>query len=237
MPEPLRKDLAVDALIASHLPQLECCKDIRSSRLRRVAVEAISLMDEAGRLSSLAPERHHACLDPGGRENPQPEKKRVSVEQFYDRCNETAKPGFRYVAPLGSTDTAQNDPSVKRFFEKLRRGGLADQADTMRARTLSAESVLLDFATRPEGTRDLDHLRQLVRAECDDAMALTQSNTEIFGPEMYRHLLTRMEFLSMKDSSTVLSQRKEVLLGIAGMLTQECTVWWGPKFVFDRSSQ
>ena len=229
-PEPLRKETAIDVLVATHLPLVPCCQHVSPARLRRVAVDAISQIDEASKLSSTAPERHYACLTPKGEDNPQLLAKRVSVEQFVSRCEETTRPVFRYIPDLRSSDAARNDPGTRRFFAKLKRGGLDDQADSLRARKISAEAVLLELATRPEGEKELHHITSLVKAECDDASILSSDVKPHFGPAMYKLVLTNLDSIAEKQPSLVSNQSKEVLMGIAGLLTEECRVWWSEKF-------
>jgi hypothetical protein len=229
-PEPLRKELAIDALVATHLPLVPCCQHVSPARLRRVAVDVIGQIDEASKLSTTAPERHYACLTPKGEDNPQLLAKRVSVEQFVSRCEETTRPVFRYIPDLRSSDSARNDPGTRRFFAKLKRGGLDDQADSLRARKISAEAVLLELATRPEGEHELHHLTSLVKAECDDASILSNDAKPHFGPAMYKQVLESLGAIAAKQPSPVSGQPKEVLMGIAGLLTEECKVWWSEKF-------
>jgi hypothetical protein len=131
---------------------------------------------------------------------------------------------------LRTSDAARNDPGTRRFFAKLKRGGLDDQADSLRARKISAEAVLLELATRPEGEKELHHITSLVKAECDDASILSSDVKPHFGPAMYKLVLTNLDSIAATQPSLVSNQPKEVLMGIAGLLTEECKVWWSEKF-------
>lgn len=232
-PEPIRKEGAVDVLIATHLPPVPCCQNASVIKLRRAATNLIAQLDDASRLASTAPERHYACLDPNGRNNPQLRDKRVALHDFLLRCNEVIQPSFVYVAEIGQSHLAQTNRDLKRFYSKLNRGGLGDQADTMRQRAISAEAILLDLVTRPQGNQGVHHLKALVKGECDEARAVASVNPEPFGIHMFREVLKRIEEMCRTDPAKTLEQPKEVLLGIAGLLTEECLVWWSAPFIFD----
>lgn len=227
-PEPLRKEAAIEVLIATHLPLVPCCTSAKQVKLRRAAVDAINQFDESARLSSLAPERHYACLDPAGKENPQLREKRVSLEAFVQRCQDNVQPGFRYVASTKSVAIQAGDG--RRFYVKLEKAGLAAQSETLRARALAAEAVLIDLATRSEGIGDVEHLSALVKAECDDALAQESVKTQSFGPAMYANVITRLDNMAKNEPTKAIGQPREVLIGIAGLLTGECKVWWSKPF-------
>jgi hypothetical protein len=229
--EPLRRESCIAELVTNHLPQIECCGTATTAKLRRAAVQLIDLFDEASRLSSQSPDRHYACLNPMGKNNPQLLNKRVSLEEFLCRCKETIQPGFRYVPEIGKSHLAQTNPDIKRFYKKLKQGTLGDYADTLRERATSANAVLLDLATRPpDGAGDVHHLKALVKGECDDAHAKTINDSVPFGLEMYREVLGRFEELAKTNPEITLRQPKEVLMGIAATLTEECKVWWSKPF-------
>ena len=230
LPEPIRKEAALEVLIASHMPHVPCCASASQTKLRRAAIDSVSQLDDASRLASLAPERHYACLQPKGADNPQLKGKRVSREEFVKRCEGNISTGFRYVADMSNSVVSRTNPDIRRFFLKLNRGNLEEQADTLRARSLTAEAALLELATRIEGAGDIYHLKALVKGECDDALALASQNPEPFGPSMYRDVIRRLDELAKNEPTKVIEQPREILIGIAGMLTEECRVWWSKRF-------
>jgi hypothetical protein len=223
-------------LVSTHLPQLDVCAGLTVRRVRRLARELLAMIEDASALASQDPARHYAFIERGQRDDPQLRAKRVDVAEFHQRIRQMSASGFRYTPQLSQSAFARQDRKFRRFLAKLDRGGLSHYADTLRNQATSTEALLFDLATRPDGHLDVEHLRQLVKAECDMAHLRHSASEGLFGTAMLRDLDLKFEQLASGTSSNVCGQPKEVLFGTAGMLTDDCEVWWSPKFNADEGS-
>ncbi len=231
------KESFIAELAATHLPPLDLCQNVSPHKIKRAVRNAISLVEEASALSSQDPARHYACLKPGGKSDPQLLMKRVCLQKFANCLNEIVQPGFRYIPPISNTDFARKDRDFQRFATKLNRGGIDHYADTLRNQATTAEAILLDIATRgAEGKKEVDQLRIMVKAECDLAHLEASKDAEPFGAEMLRKVTSTFKKISKEDVGKAFGQPYEVLMGTAGILTEDCEVWWSAKFDLGKTS-
>jgi len=234
-----RLDLAVgpsrDAFVAelalNHLSQLDHCRDLNAGKLEDVTDAAIGLVECASSLSCQSPERHYACLNRAGTTDPQLLEKRLSVEQFVLRCRNAASPDFRYLEGLTSQPLKLAGKDLKVFCAKLSRGGLEEQAEILRRQTLSAHAALIERADRDEdGERVVTQIENIVLAECKEAQLRQATRGQPYGQKMMIDVQDRLKGLAKNEAARVYDQPFEILMGMAGLLTEECTVWWSDKF-------
>jgi hypothetical protein len=229
------RDSFIAEIHGSHLSQLGSCSGANSARLRRATFAAIHLFEDAASLSSQHPSRHYACL---GAEVGEAQllAKRVSLEAFQKCVDGIAKPAFRYQPEVAPMLSALSDSKLDRFVKKLNKGGLDHYVDTLRSQALSAEETLLDLVTRDaEAKNDVSHLTTLVKAECDFAHLKASATGTPFGKAMLTDVENRLDAIA-KDTEKSCGQPKELLLGLAGLLTEDCLVWWSDKFDVDGES-
>jgi hypothetical protein len=217
-------------LAGNHLSELSICACATVPRLKRAAFDLIAFVEEASSLASQDPSRHYAFLNTGRRNDPQLRAKRVSIDQFLSRLKEIIQPAFRYPRHVSNSARLHFDARMRRFVVKLSQGGLDHYIDTLRNQTNLAERTLLDLATRADGDAIIAHLKQMVKAECDYAYLRIDKAQEVFGEDLLSALLKSFETMVRSDPDKACRQPWEVLLGIAGMLTEDCEVWWSKRF-------
>jgi hypothetical protein len=126
---------------------------------------------------------------------------------------------------------AQINDDLNRFKQKLSRGGLDDYADSLRNQTLSAEAAFLDLATRgPDGETEINQIENVVKAECDAAHLRAAQGAKPFGQRMLIDVQDRLQHVAKEEAEKVGRQPYEVLIGMAGILTESCPVWWSERF-------
>jgi len=107
----------------------------------------------------------------------------------------------------------------------------------LRNQLLSAEAIFLDLATRgPEGQAHLTQLENVVKAECDAAHLRAAQGPKPFGQRMLIDVQDRLSTVAKEQSSKVGRQPYEALMGMAGILTEGCPVWWSEKFDLEETS-
>jgi hypothetical protein len=215
-------------LAQNHLRQLEWCR-LHQAKLETIVRGLMEMVETASSLASQDPARHQPSGN--GALNPQLLAKRITVEEFILRSRELANPHFRYLPSLTTSPLAKASKDLKTFQTKLHQGGLDDYADSMRSQLLSSESVLLDLVTRGEdGKADLTQIENVVKAQCDEARLRAERSPKPYGKQMLIEVQDRLTRVAREEGHKVGKQPYEVLMGMAGLLTESCPVWWSEKF-------
>jgi hypothetical protein len=224
------RDSFIAELAQNHLRDLEWCR-LPQPRLETVIWSLIEMVDRASSLSSQDSSRHLALRSSDGVSEPQLIAKRITVNDFILRSRELTSPSFRYLSFLTTSPLSNTSKDLKRFNQKLGQGGLDDYAHSFRNQTLSAEAVFLDLATRgPDGQEELTQIENVVKAECDAAHLRASQGAKPFGQRMLIDVQDRLQRVAKEESVKVGNQPYEALIGMAGILTESCPVWWSEKF-------
>ncbi len=124
-------------------------------------------------------------------------------------------------------------PGVDVLTEKLERGGLqATRVDKVRDFKASMESLYLRWRYKhslDEANRRLTHLKMLVEDDCVEAQIAVQ-NGGAYAPAMYTSLRERLAARVAGNGHPLFGATEEHLVGAAGILTEECRVWWSERF-------
>jgi hypothetical protein len=75
------------------------------------------------------------------------------------------------------------------------------------------------------------HLWTLTRSECQEAYDRNRSDDRLFGPEMLNDVRQRLRGRFTDHDVELFGSSYEHLMGMAGILTEDCTVWWSKPFV------
>jgi hypothetical protein len=203
------RDSFIAELAQNHLSQLDWCQ-LPQPRLEFLVKSLLGMVDNASSLSAQDPARH------------------------YVKTRELAGPRFRYQPSLTTSPLAQTSKGLKRFNKKLSRGGLKHYADTLRNQMLSASAQFYDLVTRsPEEKAKLSHLENVVRAECDEAHLRASQGKKPFGQPMLIDVQDRLRQIAEKEPGKVYKYPYEALMGMVGLLTDKCPVWWSDKFTLE----
>jgi hypothetical protein len=70
-----------------------------------------------------------------------------------------------------------------------------------------------------------------VRNECQEVYDLTRTNSRLFGNDMLMEVRKRLRDRHLRDIHGHYGNcLYEHLLGISGILTEECKLWWSEEF-------
>jgi hypothetical protein len=131
--------------------------------------------------------------------------------------------------PIGELPTG-----MKKMETKLMAGGLsAAEIDHLKDLKFSAEYLLLEWLCRygPDRAQQYyEHLRVAVRDECLAAQQSSQQATGLYGSAMLSDLRERLQQRSTTQAAATPECGQEHLLGMAGILTEDCKVWWSAEF-------
>jgi len=233
---PPTRDSFIAELAQNHLRQLDWCR-LPQDKLEPIVRDMIAMVTGASSLSAQAAARHLPPNVEDGQADPQLTFKRITVDEFVLRGRDLATPTFRYLPTLTTHPLKQTGKDKRRFDLKLKRGGLDNNAYSLRTQLLSAEAIFLEMATRgPETEAELVQIENVVKAECDDAQLRAAQGATPYGQRMLIGVQDRLRQIAKSEPGKVAHQPYEALVGMAGILTESCLVWWSEKFDLEEKS-
>ncbi|MEI7605867.1 MAG: dsDNA nuclease domain-containing protein [Rhodospirillaceae bacterium] len=126
-------------------------------------------------------------------------------------------------------------PGTDVLTEKLERGGLqVERINKVKDFKASMEKLYLGWLHKygiATANKRLTHLKSLVEDDCVEAKinAAAKMSTD-YAPEMYYGLRQRLFERVTLQAHPLFGATKEHLVGAAGILTEECSVWWSDRF-------
>ncbi len=219
------------AVSVNHVAHHPSCASLTHSALHAVRDEIIQRVYDASSRTVDDPAKHWCCINGAPADNPFIQMKEISVEVVLEIIEQRRGVPFRF-APMDRLLPEAPTRALSVFEKKLLKGGLANQLETMRRRTLSAEQHLLELTARdPSFAQNVQlQLENVVQGICDDARAMSDDGPTPYGLVMYREVQQRLRDTAEKRAEMVLRQEYECLVGVAGLLTEGCSVWWSEAF-------
>ena len=220
-----------DELCQTHLPTLSQCSGLSARSLAKVLNSLIGLLERAASFQSNDPLRHCVGLTSTDEVDPYLLGKRVCADDVTLAIRDACDIGVQYPEELATLSFDKDQSSSVVLKKKLDRGGLGARYEAMRRKVLTAEHALLDVASRPDGGKQkIAQVENVVFSECDEAHLRAKSLQTQFGPAMLIDVYDRLKAIASNDPSKVNQQPYEVLVGVAGLLTSACLVWWSDQF-------
>ena len=184
------------------------------------------------------PAKHWACVDGIGADHPRLLAKRITVEQIRLWLKDKEACPFKF-EPAAAPLKLSHSSLLRTLQQKMNRGDLTGQVETMAQRARSAERHLLEEAlARPDQTNAiLNQLESIVKGECDEAYLTASKLPEPFGAAMLEDVFRRLRHVASERGKMVYHKEYECLVGVAGLLTEDCRVWWSPPFDLQEPQQ
>ncbi len=220
-----------DEICHGHLPKLNECKRLTPLLLSRVLNSLVSLVERAADVQCSNPMRHCVGITSTDEDDPVLLGKRIRAEDIILTIREAATLGVQYPEELATLELNPGKAERRVLKKKMERGGLWAQFEAMRRKALTAEYALLEVASRPaDGKQKISQVENVVLSECADASLQVGAETNPLGPPMLINVQDRLMRVAKEAPSKVNYQPYEVLVGVAGLLTDDCKVWWSEKF-------
>jgi hypothetical protein len=220
-----------DALCQTHISTLEECRLLNAPALKQVMETLIAALAEAASLVSSDPSRHWIGLTMTAQPDPYLMAKRFTKDHVLLVVRDFREASFRYLPSLASLELGKASGKLDTLKKKLAKGGLAGRYELLRRRSLSAEQKLLDLATRPDqGKGVCSQIENVVLAECDEAHLRASQTPAPFGATMLIDVQDRLRRIAETEPTKVCRQPYDLLVGVSGLLTSECKVWWSEQF-------
>lgn len=215
------------ALSHEHIAKLDQCKTLNAGDLDDFRDALVALVARASSLHVTDPIRHLRPLISATEIDPTLAAKRIVVTDAVRY--EAGSPAFHFVgAPILELGKGLT-PNV--LSQKLEAGDLADQIEYMRERALGAEYTLLEDAVRRPETFPvlLRQIESRVHGEVSEAYLRARVKPTPYGAAMMIEVQERLQQLAAEPDA-VGGHGYECLIGVAGLLTDECRAWWSPRF-------
>ncbi|MBW4444285.1 MAG: DUF4297 domain-containing protein [Plectolyngbya sp. WJT66-NPBG17] len=215
-----------------HLPQLAECTKLSPTALNQLRDELIQRVYYASSLYCDHPSRHWRFLDKDSASTPELLGKKLGIEVVSECVREYKNTPFRYSPGLSEMEIKTGNNEYSKLKIKMVRGGLARQFDTMQRRTICTEQKLIElqYSKPEEFCLILNQLACVVQAECDEAQLQASLRGLPYGGLMMNDVYERLKNLSKEEPAKVEHLHYECLVGMAGLLTEECKVWWSEEF-------
>lgn len=147
------------------------------------------------------------------------------------------------VEPLCADDTTPFDMlphKLSVMYQKLARGQLeTDRVLQLEDLVHSVEALYFRWVTRygaEEANKRMNDLKDIVQFDCTEAKVAASRNGEPYASTMYGELYSTLRARCALAGEAVYNCRPEHLMGTAGVLTEECKVWWSEQFQLARDS-
>lgn len=223
-----------EAVIAhTHLPSMNEVASATPAQLNSLAETALQRVCKASCRTTNDPSKHYYCLREADQKAPLLAEKEITVEDFRFSLLDKLGPPFRWAQLETNIDIKHNGIKHTHLDKKLLQGGLRRELSTFQRRTLSAHGHLLKLqhsSSAEEFCATLNQLENVVQAECDDARLFTEQKNSQYGKDMLHLLQKRLRELAENKPESVCNQDYNVLVGMAGLLTADCRVWWSDEF-------
>lgn len=219
-------------IVATHLPSMDECASLNVTSLNAVRDELIQKVFYASSLKIDDPSKHWTPINLSGEQSSFILAKRVPVKEVSRTIMSVASTPFRYSnTHHPALNIGSGKGNLYRLRKKMLKGDLALQVETMERRSLSAERRLIEIAHRKPDSFDslVNQLVGVVKGECDEAYHHASLKGGTFGPQMLDDVYIRLKEKAA-NSLMVHNEPYETLIGIAGLLTGECKVWWSEQF-------
>lgn len=220
-----------DELAQRHISSLAECVSMGSSALSKVRDALIFMIAQASSLFSDDPSRDWVGITYKYNEDPYLMAKRITPQDVILAVRDAREPAFRFLPELATLKLGEHILRQNTLRKKMVRGGLSARYESMNRRSITAEQELLDLATRPNhGKSFCSQIENVVLTECDDSNLRASQAGRNYGPAMLIDVQDRLKRIAEAEPSKVYRQPYDLLIGVAGLLTSECKVWWSEPF-------
>jgi hypothetical protein len=122
-------------------------------------------------------------------------------------------------------------PGLGRMELKMAAGGIGYiDVENMKDDVASLERTFLGWKEKfglQEANRRLAHFQYLAKRDAREAEGATATGASAYGSRMLSDLRTRAQSTARNEAGDLFGCRAEHLVGTAGLLSEECKVWWG----------
>jgi hypothetical protein len=228
----------IESRIARHIPDFYDVGEARYDELLKVAKILINKTFDAAALSSVSAKQMYfaLCSNPTqARTNEIIEGKRITretVERILQECL-SADTLLRTRNPVLLSDLPRG---MWKLELKMAKGGIyASNINYAKDHKYSYETLfdtwICKYSNNLQKARErYEHLNVIIGNECQEAYDIASQKGEPFGREMLIDVRHRLRERLKNEPESFFDCKYEHLLGVAGVLTELCNVWWSEEF-------
>lgn len=229
-----------DAVISmEHIAKLHILENQNLPIIHRIRDELIFKIYKASSLP-IDPDSHTFDILSKAQINPKISAKRMCKDDILEEIVLLLSPQFHFSEGAATFSLGSASSKIGILEKKLARSGLQSQFEIMKRRSLSAESHLIQLSYKDNDgfSVKLDQIESIVLSVCKD-IELWSINTEkkIDSLMMMRETTKALRKLSEGNPDKVYNSDYELLMGIAGLLTGDCKIWWTEVFDLEALDQ
>lgn len=210
------------------LHKLEGCAGWYPYQLEQLRDYLLGKIQQASSLGGEDPARYYCGLNEP--RHPELQNKRLTPAEVQATLLDFGAGNFRYLAGLGQLKLSGSPVGARHILrQKMQRGGLDYYYDSLLRKTVTAEQEFLALIHHgKEG--HANQIECVVKDTCDQARLAAETTTSGFGKPMLLKMTERLSEIARNDPANVHQKTPEFLLGVAGMLAENCQVWWTEPF-------
>jgi hypothetical protein len=227
----------IESRLRDLVARLTQLKDRPYADIARVATALIRSMHDAANLSHQDARRDYFAV----LVNPQQVRDRAKIDgkrisrELLERLIASACAPSVLLATHGNVSVAQLPKGMQVVEQKLAAGEVTvANVNLMKDHKYSAELLLANWlykSSPEEADRRYQHVRTAVNTDCQEAHDATVGNgSEPYGQAMLKDVRARIHQRYEREKASLFDCSYEHLMGIAGVLTEDCTVWWSKPF-------
>jgi hypothetical protein len=229
----------IEASLFSKLSKISNIEDLRVDQVSRITKSLIDKCLNAASLVCDSPKEGYFSI----LANPDEEKtnliiqpKQITKEIILALLTEV-KNNQSLLCGWNQIALSEMPKGMKKLELKMAMGGISlSNIELAKDHKTSTENQVITWLRKYGQTKadeQYQHIKTIVRNECQEAHDLTSINDECFGKKMLIQTRERLRLVHNQESSSLFGLRYEHLLGIAGILTEECRIWWSAEFDID----
>jgi len=231
----------IECQLAVEIAEVLGARSRRFDELRAAAKALVQLVSDASSLNHTSPLfRYFVFLtEPqDSKEAAIIEVKRISRDQLLEVMRH-AFDGHTLLTSGNRIEVSELPSGATKLEKKMAVGGIASaEIGLIKDFKFSTDKLLQEWRYKygPERAAErYDHLQLLVKEDCFAASAEAKSATSLYGTAMLARVRETLRATASLPATQVarLGVSHHILLGIAGILTEECSLWWSDEFKVD----
>jgi len=231
----------IEGRLVSHLGRSPSMANRRLDELKAAAQALVAMTFRAGSLAHDSPVREYLALLP----DPEREAGNAIIEGKTIRRSKVEKAIISALDADGLLKSHRGIPlehlprGMRRMTLKMAKGGLSvANINLAKDHKFSAEYLASEWLNKSGKARAqamYEHIRMIVHTECQEAYDAARGDLP-FGEEMLLAVRDRLKKRRDEVAESMPECRYEHLLGMAGVLTEDCDVWWSEQFTIPAES-
>jgi hypothetical protein len=228
----------IESRIATHIPDFYDVGEARYDDLLKVAQILIDRMAEASSLASVSAKQLYfaLCSNPAqARTDAIIEGKRITRETVEKLLRESLAADIRLhtKTPIALSDLPRG---MRKLEQKMGKGGMSVSNITLAKALKYAYETHFDkwiykYSDAPQRAIErYEQLKLIIGNECQESYDIVCKKDEPFGQEMLIDIRKRLRERWQNEPKLFFDCTYEHLLGVVGVLTELCEVWWSEQF-------